>query len=169
MHVLLVSTASLHPWCAFAAFLCAEITMGTCVFCAACSISCIHHIHGDGSAHCITLLGTCVCVGIRACVFCLRRPLIGTELIKSVFERVNCVQRLSGSGHDFYRRFIVYVLRRVWQNASVSPVNDTLLRLHLFISPPSAFDFKPSCRSGVIQELFPSSNKETKSPSTAGE
>ena len=119
MHVLLVSTASLHPWCAFAAFLCAEITMGTCVFCAACSISCIHHIHGDGSTHCITLLGTsvcvcvCVCVGICACVFCLQRPFIGTELIKSVFERVNCVQRLSGSGHDFYRRFIVYILQQV--------------------------------------------------------
>lgn len=105
MHVLLVSTASLHPWCAFAAFLCAEITMGTCVFCAACSISCIHHIRGDVSVRYITLLGTCVCghACMHVCV-CLRRPLIGTELITSVFERVNCVPRLTGSGHDLYRR-----------------------------------------------------------------
>lgn len=98
MHVLLVSTASLHPWCAFAAFFCAEITMGTCVFCAR-SISCIHHIHGDVGVQYITLLGTCVWAHMHVC-FCLSRLLIGAELIKSVFERMNCALRLSGSGPD---------------------------------------------------------------------
>lgn len=47
----------------------------------------------------------CVCVGTRGrrarvcvCVIVCERALIGTELIKSVFERVNC------EAHDLYRR-----------------------------------------------------------------
>lgn len=63
----------------------------------------VHHTPGD----------TCVCVWahMHEC-FCLWRPLIGTELIKSVFERVNCVPRLSGSGHDFLcvATSVMYVL-----------------------------------------------------------
>lgn len=76
MHALLVSTGALHPWCAFAACLCAEITVGTCVFCAAC----IHHIHGDVCVQYITLVGTRVCVFLF-----VKAPHIGAELIKSVY------------------------------------------------------------------------------------